>query len=257
MEIPDGSIYFWMYTQGLKHVPIEDIDAACRAKGVAIRDKDLQNWINGWMRSDRTTGEKPEFDSPFMAGKNYFNQELYQYPINPAITVGERTDCWVPCNKDNKPMIKWSTGCYTKADAKALRGCVYLGENMKDLHHIVIDCDGDHGGLHFDTIGFLSKYMDKTHCLVKPKLLQEYGEPIPEYMWGLPASFHLTFRTDRSIPTQHFPKAHIDIVGNRNNSLRYWKNKQWNGIEPIWLTPEIWDDIRDFVRRKENGTING
>lgn len=251
IEIPDGSIYLWCYTQGLKHVPFEDIEAACAAKGVTIRPKDRQNWVNGYMRSDRTTGVRPEYNVVFTEGKNYFTQELYQYPVNPTLSIGERTDCWVPCNAENKPMIKWSKGCFTLADAKAIRGCVYLGENMKDKHRIVIDCDGDHNGLHLDTIRFMSKYMDVTHCLMKPKLLREYGN-VPAEMEELPASFHLTFLTDRSIPTQHFPKAHIDIVGNRNNSLRYWKNKIWNGVDPIWLTPEIWEDIKDFIERKEN-----
>ena len=255
IEVPDGSIYLWCYTQGLKHVPFEDIEAACAAKGVAIRPKDHQNWINGWMRSDRTTGVRPEFNVAFTDGKNYFNQTLSQYPENPSYSIGERSDCWVPCNAENKPMIKWSKGCFTMADALAINGCVYLGENMKDRHRIVIDCDGDHDGLHLETIVFLSKYRDMTHCIDKPRRVIDYpnGPTVTiDGWWKLPTSYHLTFLTDRWIPTMHFPKAHVDIIGNRNNSLRYWKNKQWNGVEPIWLTPEIWEDIKQFIERKEN-----
>jgi len=254
MDVPDGSIYFWMYSEGLKHTPIEEIQAACAAAGVEIRPKDMQNWVNGWMRSDRTTGVKPSGSPAFAKGKNYFNQELFEYPENPSMAIGERTDCWVPCSAENKPLIKWSQGCMSREDAKAYYGSVYLGENMKDLHHIVIDCDGDHDGIHMETIKFLSKYREMTHCLSKPKLLYEYeGAKAPGELMFLPASFHLTFMTDRWINTMHFPKAHIDIVGNRNNSLRYWKNKQWNGLSPLQLTSEIWNDIRDFIGRSEHG----
>ncbi len=142
----------------------------------------------------------------------------------------------------------------SRADAQAYFGSVYLGENMKDLHHIVIDCDGDHNGLHLETIKFLYKYREMTHCLSKPKQLWEYGEELPQDAdpW-MTASFHLTFMTDRWIPTMHFPKAHIDIVGNHNNSLRYWKNKTWNHRAPLQLTEEIWNDIRQFVERSERG----
>jgi len=262
LQVPDGSIYFWMYNEGLKHTPIEEIQEACAAAHVDIRPKDMQNWVNGWMRSDRTTGVKPSGNPAFVKGKNYFNTELYEYPENPSMAIGERTDCWVPCSSQNKPLIKWSQGCMSKEDAISYYGSCYLGENMKDLHHIVIDCDGDHNGLHLDTIRFLAKYRDKTHCLNKPKMLTDYPEYYSTVMneggyqedeFFLPASFHLTFMTDRWIPTMHFPNAHIDIVGNRNNSLRYWKNKWWNKLSPLQLTPEIWNDIRDFIGRKENG----
>lgn len=256
LQVPNGSIYFWMYTEGLKHTPIEDIQAACLAAGVDIREKDMQNYINGWMRSDRTTGVRPESTIAFAQGKNYFSQELYEYPENPSMAIGERSDCWVPCNSQNKPLIKWGQGCMTKENAKAYYGSVYLAENMKDLHKIVVDCDGDHDGLHLDTIKFLNKYRRITHTLSKPKRLIEYegAELLDLYQDGLdecPASFHLTFMTDRWIPTMHFPKAHIDIVGNRNNSLRYLKNKVWNGLAPLQLTEEIWNDLRSFIQSTE------
>ena len=247
LQVPDGSIYFWMYTEGLKHTPIEDIQAACSAAGVDIRPKDMQNWVNGWMRSDRTTGERPVS----MGGKNNFERNLFDYPENPSMAIGERTDCWVPCNAENKPLIKWSNGCMQKEDAIAYKNCVYLGQNMLDQHKIVIDCDGDHGGqLNFDVIRWGHKYPTETHMLAKPKRLIEYGVELPDDvdpMWS--ASFHLTFFTDRWIPTQHFPAAHLDIVGNRNNSMRYWKNKVWNRLAPLQLTQEIWDDIYNYVER--------
>ena len=68
----------------------------------------------------------------------------------------------------------------------------------------------------------------------------------------MPASFHLTFAVDRVIPTMHFSKAHMDIVGNKENSLRYLKNKIWNGIEPLPMNEAIWDDIKSYVERRNN-----
>ena len=56
IEVPEDSIYFWMYTQGLKHVNLEDIELACKAIGKDIREEEVKNYWNGWYRSDLTTG---------------------------------------------------------------------------------------------------------------------------------------------------------------------------------------------------------
>ena len=137
------------------------------------------------------------------------------------------------------------------SDAKAMRGCVYLAENTKGTRQVIIDCDGDHSSdLDLETILFLSRYMDRTHCLMKPKALREY-EGGPDS--SMPASYHLTFKTDKVIPTMHFPDAHIDLIGNEKNSLRYWKNKKWNGLQPVELTEDIWNDIIGYAERRSNG----
>ena len=52
VEVPQGSIYFWMYEMGLKHVDLDEIRIACYSAGKNIRDKDFQNYWNGWYRSD-------------------------------------------------------------------------------------------------------------------------------------------------------------------------------------------------------------
>ena len=121
---------------------------------------------------------------------------------------------------------------------------------MKGTHTIVIDCDGDHEEpWDWETIDFLWRYTDMTHSIFKTEWRN------PSYMGHIlrvPPSFHLTFKTDRVIPTMHFPYAHIDIVGNRRNSLRYWKNKKWNHREPIPMTSDLWSELKQYIKyRKE------
>jgi len=246
MNIPTDSIYFWMYEQGLKHVDIKEIECQCALAGKDIRKKDYENYWNGFHKSDLYHGAGKEDifmltkrSRPSFSWKNgYFDKDWDMYTAHPYIPYPEIQNRWVPCSKDNKPLIKWSQGCMTMADAVAYKDQVYLAENMKGTKMIVIDCDGDHGDqLDQETIMFLSRYTDKTHCIKRP------GDLI---------SFHLTFISWRIIPTMHFPYAHIDIVGNQRNSLRYWKNKEWNGIPPTHMTSDIWRDIQRYIAyRKE------
>jgi len=253
IEVPDGSIYFWMYEQGLKHVNLTDVEFAVLQAGKHVRDKDRENYWNGYFRSDLYHGKGNE--DIFLltrqkervlgnASQEFFSTAYYDYPDHPygnsKPEIGNR---WVPCNKDNKPMIKWSKGCMTIADAIAYKDQIYLAENLKGTRFIVIDCDGDHGNeLDLETMYFLNRWRQETHCLVKPGA---------EFQ-GVPVSFHLTFKVDKIIPTMHFPYAHIDIVGNRRNSLRYWKNKQWNHIEPDEMTWQRWQELQEYVKyRKE------
>lgn len=258
-EPPDGSIYFWMYTMGLKHVPIDEVKLTCAAYGKDVRPKDIQNYWNGYHNSDlyHGAGNDDVFmlkDKRFTTFKqvDFIEQPWTHYELHPYLGMPEVQNRWVPCSATNKPLIKWSNGCMTMADALAVRNQVYLAENLKGTKCIVIDCDGDHGErLDMETIMFLSKWRDVTHCLSKPKAVREY-EGYEHTGIEVPASFHLTFMVPRIIPTMHFPYAGIDIVGNRRNSLRYWKNKKWNGIEPVKMTEEIWDELREYVKyRKE------
>lgn len=250
MDVPKESIYFWMYSQGLKHVCLKDIEAACALACKEIRDKDYRNYWNGFHNSDLYKG--PGKDDIFMltkrsrprfSSKDYFNKEYCMYDPHPYAKLKvEVENRWVPCSSTNKPMIKWSNGCMTMADAVAYKDQMYLAENVKGTKMIVIDCDGDHGeGIDYETMAFLHRYAEMTHCIEKPS----------EFM-GISTSFHLTFSVDRIIPTMHFPYAHIDIVGNQRNSLRYWKNKKWNGKPPADMTPIIWNEIRRYIEyRKE------
>lgn len=161
--------------------------------------------------------------------------KLDSLPHHPYASLAEIERRWVPC-KDNMPIISWSTGCMDKATAMAMTHCNSLAENLKGTKMIVIDCDGDHDKDNIDeeTVRFLSQWKNRTHCLEK-----EGGN-----------SFHLTFKTDKLIPTQHFLKAHIDIIGNTMNSLRYLKTKRWNGLMPTELKAEDWDAIREYIRRR-------
>ena len=257
IEVPEDSIYFWMYAQGLKHVSLEDIELACKVIGKDIREKDVKNYWNGWYRSDLATGGyRDVFAIHEDKKKPYFEMEWSDYPIHPYLGQPEIDNRWVPCTKEGKPLYKWSQGCMSRIDAECMRGCGSLAENLKGTKMIVIDCDGDHSkdNLDYEAIMYLSKYIGITHAMAKPKKVSDYGSVPIEYagLADMPASFHLTFAVDRVIPTMHFSKAHVDIVGNKENSLRYLKNKIWNGIEPLPMNEAIWDDIKSYVERRNN-----
>ena len=246
------SIYHIMYSWGLKHISIEEIEAECAAVGKDIRPKDYQNYWNGYHRSDLYRGPGSEdifklsrrVPKEVGSSSQFFDLDYWQYPVHPYDSgIPEVQNRWVPCNKDNKPMIRWGEGCMSLADAVAYKDQVYLAENLKGTRFIVIDCDGNHGDeIDMETVYFLNRWRGHTHCLVKPECENE----------GVPLSFHLTFKVDRIIPTMHFPYAHIDIVGNRRNSLRYWKNKEWNHMEPIEMSGARWTELQDYLKyRKE------
>lgn len=251
IEVPNDSIYFWMYEQGLKHISITEIEFAVLQAGKHIRDKDRENYWNGYFRSDLYgPGNEDIFmltKKPITRGnvsQEFFVTGYSEYPMHPyAIEdMPEVQNRWVPCNKDNKPMTKWGKGCMALSDAVAYKDQIYLAENLKGTRFIVIDCDGDHGDeLDLETMYFLNRWRGETHCLVKPNA--QFN--------NVPTSFHLTFEVDKIIPTMHFPYAHIDIVGNRRNSLRYWKNKEWNHLDPVPMTDRRWNELQDYIRHRK------
>ena len=256
IQVPEGSLYFWCYTQGLKHTPLNKIDEAVRATGRFLRKKDVDNYWNGWYRSDlylregdpdsiwslscREVSRKPEL------------MTLDKYPVIPAQYAGTLLEQrWVPCNANNKPMIKWGQGCMSRIDAESYIGQKYLAENNKGCSRIIIDCDGDHDAkLDLETVLFLSQFILMTHTLYKTKRVVDY-EGYSGCGIELPASYHLSFETDVVMPTMHFPKAGIDIIGNKENTLRYMKTKKWNGVSMAKLTPEIWDSICTYIKNRE------
>lgn len=257
VEVPEGSLYFWCYTQGLKHVAIGDLHHAVDMAGRTLRDKDIQNYWNGWYRSS-LYGEQGQYDMFVLHHANqapaFQTTGLHDYPKNPYWDMPDIEERWVPCNLYNKPMIKWGNGCLSREDALAYREQVYLAENLKGGKLVVIDCDGDHDEeLDLELVSFLYRFTDRTHALFKPKLITDY-KGYEDSGMNVPASFHLTFMTDRVIPTMHFPKAHIDVIGNKANSLRYMKNKIWNGMQPAFLTEGVWKQLQEFVERRNNGT---
>ena len=256
--VPQGSIYFWMYTCGLKHLDLNDVQDAVYSAGKMVRDKDVQNYWNGWYNSDFYTGNRRSaFD--LRAGRIREDEmdfrDLNLFPTNPYPEMGamEISERWVPCSAANRPLIKWGNGCRSLVDAMAQPGQVYLAENNKGMGRVIIDCDGDHGeGLDLEVILFLGRYLDRTRALVKDVKVCE----VPGYEGTgieLPVSFHLEFDTDRILPTLHYPG--MDIIGNKVNSLRFIKTKKWNGLQPIRMTASIWAEVMDFGRRRKHGQV--
>lgn len=256
--VPEGSVYFWCYRQGLKHVPLKDVMRAVAAKGKALREKDVRNYWNGWQRSDLYS-ERPmlfRIDSSEIA-KARMSMRYSDFPMHPYARAGipDVEQRWVPCNESNKPIIKWGEGCMTYADAWSMRGCRYMAENLKGTRKIVIDVDGDHGygetgTVDLETLVRFYPLMSQTECMAKPTRL---GDLIGAagYWEDYPVSFHLAFEVDRVVPTMHFPYAHIDIVGNKENSLRYIKNKRSNGLPPMRMTNDLWSWIMDYLRERK------
>jgi hypothetical protein len=255
IQLPSGSIYFWMYSEGLKRTSLQDICVACKQAGITIREKDFQNYWNGYYHG-KLYVEKSVLDFGDAPCSPFYEKRYEEYEEHPYLELPEISRRWVPCNAAGRPLIKWSLGCMDRIDAASMTQYQMVAENMHMTKMIVIDCDGDHTeNLDYETIGFLSKWIDKTHCLYKDKTVSEYNESwYPEHMGcaNLPASYHLTFMTDRVIPTMHFPKAHIDVIGNKQNSLRYWKNKIWNQLPPMEMTTEIWEQLKDYIAERES-----
>lgn len=255
-DVPDGSVYFWMYKQGLKHVPFDQVEAAVAAKDKVLRDKDIQNYWNGWYRSDLYHGPKArsilEFDSCPRSKNAYKVFEYDEYPEHPYLDKPEIANRWVPCNEQGFPIIRWGNGCMLKSEAQAMRGCHTLAENLKGTKTIVIDIDGDHGDdIDLELIDRMWRFNEMTHVLFKDQMVMVNEDPFQAFKRYCPVSYHLTFTVDRVIPTMHFPKAKIDIIGNEKNSIRYLKRKIWNGHDPIPMTNEIWRSIMDYIKSKE------
>lgn len=254
--VPAGSLYMWMYRQGRHGAPVEQMAAALA--GTHVRDKDWANYWRGWYTWELHKTRAYDAFAFEQDKAKAWEKGYSDYPPHPYVGKPDVPNRWVPCNKDNKPMLKWGQGCATLGDAKAKQGQVYLAENLKATKLIVIDVDGDHGwpgtGLDLQAIAYFAKYAGMTHTLSKPKLVYDYDgfDVVTDLgLATMPASYHLTFKVDKVIPTMHFPKAHIDIVGNKENSLRYWKDKIWNGMQPAAMTDDIWKDIMQFIGERQ------
>ena len=234
---PNESIYLDMYRWGLKQIPIEDIERECSRVGKEIRKKDYQNYYNGFNKS-RMSSDPKSVLKIIQETKGVLDKPLYDFKVNKFEQPRAR---WVPCNEHGKPLIKWTQQeLYQPEDVIYYPDSFYYAENLKHCHVIVLDIDADHGNqVDEDTLRFFNRYMNKTHCLYK----ESYD--------GVPKSYHLTFYTDRIIPTVHCSWAHVDILGNEGNQLRYRKNKARNGLEPMYLTPELWDEIRTYLKGRK------
>ena len=252
IEVPSGSIYTWMYRMGLYLIPLEDIEREVRRAGKDIRKKDYDNYFNGVRNSYFKNGDTHNGNTPLVytppPATAFTVKSWDEYPMHPWAGLPEIDQRWVPIGENGKPLIQWSKGCLYRKQAEEFPGMVSLAETLKWTQMIVIDCDGDHGEkLDMKTIDFLWKYGSMTHKLDKPKLISEYNG-YERTMDFRPASFHLTFKVDRVIPTMHFPECSMDIIGNKCNSLRYLKNKVSNGLQPLTMDATIWNDLVNYVK---------
>lgn len=250
---PNESIYLWMYSQGLRGREIADVIAEASACH-AIRQKDIENYYNGFYRYQNGRRENPLS----IAGQKARATALKysDYPLHPYRNLPNPKQRWVPCDKDNKPMIRWGRGCMSRIDAECWPGSCYVGENLKGCQFIVFDIDGDHDDeLDLRTIRFFAPWTDMTHCLHKQELVMDRapGSSVDLTTLSCPVSYHLAFHVDRVIPTMHFPEAHVDVVGNRDNSLRYWKTKDYNGMPMMRMTDEIWSSFMDYIDERRRG----
>lgn len=158
--------------------------------------------------------------------------------MEPTIDKNRERTRWVPCDSNNKPLVKWSEVRCTHQGALLWPGCIYLAENLKGCRWIVLDFDCDHDKGSFDeelqnfALSLQSEF--PTAMLYKPGF----------------RSMHLTYKTNELIPTQHLRESKIDICGNTNNQLRYFKTKLSNGFEMAELVPEILCKIFDYHERK-------
>lgn len=246
LDIPNAgcSIYLWMFKCGLKHIQWDEIVNALAKTTHKIREKDAANYWRGWYKSDLYNGGMHTVSILNIKNdtniKPFYETKYSDYPQHPFLDQPEITNRYVPCNEQGIPLIKWSNGCLSLSDAKAFRHQKYIGENLKGTKYIVLDIDGDHGDCVWkDSIKAFNAYRYSTHTLVKP---QQDNKVI---------SYHLTFKVDRVIPTMHFPNAHVDIIGNKCNSIRYFKNKKWNGLEPLQMTDDIWETIKLRIKGLE------
>jgi len=239
--VPTDSIYIWMFRQGRHGVDIDTVLAALAAAKKEIRAKDMENYWNGWHRYQLYSGDI-WFDMPECRKPNTL-PEFDEFPLHPWTGIPEVANRYVPCNADNRPMIKWGNGCMDKTSAETFDGQVYLAENLKGTRFIVLDIDGNHGDGNMDTVKYFDPWRKFTHAMVKPNCSKD----------GYPLSFHLTFHCSRVIPTMHFNEARLDIIGNKENSLRYFKNKEWNGKEPATMTPALWTELKNFIERSKRG----
>lgn len=234
--LPD-SLYLWMYRQGLARYTWDEVALCLMRHRREARDKDWVNYWNGWFQQELYGRTNRMADAMGHMGSRLMAYSMY--PVSPYEDSPEVENRWVPCNSENRPMVKWGKGCMTKADAMAMSGQVFLAENLLGTKMLVIDVDGDHNNqVDQETLDFFGPMRDITHCLSRPG-----PEPC--------LSYHLTFATDRVIPTMHFPMAHVDVIGNMRNSLRYRKDKTYNGMPMRMMDEALWDSIKNYLERRQ------
>lgn len=242
IDLPEGSLYLWMYRQGLRRADIGAIEDAVHEAGRMLRQKDVDNYWNGWYKSTMSEGrwDRDILSLGPTARQRY--PELSDFPEHPYPDAPNPPCRWVPVGPNGTPLIKWSRGCMMRSEASAWRGACGIAENLVGCKFIAIDFDGDHGDeLDMDCIAMASMLSGFSCAWSKP-----------DFVDGMSKSVHVLFRTDRVMPTMHFPEAHIDIIGNEKNSIRYLKNKTCNNIRMSEMTPDLWKFLMEYIRGKES-----
>ena len=239
-----GSPYYGFFHCGYYGVPLEDCIAKCGRNGIAVRAKDIRSYNDGVfkrgvgmvMRGGQLVDVRTiEPSIPFESVK------LEDYPKFPVGWTGTERR-FFPCTSDNRPMQKWgwtrsfTPELYTRADAKALSPCGWVGQNMLYQKFVVFDIDGrGHGVDDEKVIAFGTQFRDRTFTMEDP---------------AKPGSFHLYFATERIIPVRHFPWAKLDLMGNAVNAAVYLKNKRSNGLPLLELDEEIWQKLIQYVTER-------
>ena len=245
-----GSPYYDMYQCGFYGVDLQDCIDKCKRNGIALRKKDIRNYNNGVFNSTMSyvIGNKgslvnvePRID--------YDNLRFKDFPMLPIGWKGTEKR-FFPCTQDNKPMCQWgwkkrkdgsvfAPELYTRADARALSPCGWVGQNMLYQKFIVLDIDGrGHGADDLEVIAFGNQFRNSTFTLEDP---------------AKPGSFHLYFETDRLLPVRHFTWAKLDFMGNAVNAAVYFKNKVGNGLPMMKFDDEVWQAVMQYQKkRKEN-----
>ena len=247
----NGSPYYGMYHCGYYGVPIEDCIAKCQRNGIAIRKKDLDSYNDGVFKRGMgqvVRGGQLVNVQDIQPGIPFEQMKLGDFPKFPIGWVGTERR-FFPCTEDNRPMQKWgwsknfSPELYTRADAKALSPCGWVGQNMLYQKFIVFDIDGrGHGCDDLEVIEFGNQFRDQTFTVEDPKK---------------PGSFHLYFETDRLIPVRHFGWAKLDLMGNAVNAAVYFKNKIGNGVPMMKLNEDIWNAMMFYqMDRKERSYVS-
>lgn len=244
-----GSPYYDMFRCGTYGIPLEMCASKCKANGIAIRQKDIENWHEGKFRYDmKRFGDSNisiKRNNVMGNGKAIDDCDLDELPKIPDEFLNGNMRRFFPCSADNKPMEKWGysddfkPNLYMQSDAKALSPVGWVGQNMYMQPFVVMDIDGrGHGETDEQTIRFGRYFENDTLKMEDPEK---------------PGSFHLYFKTDRLIPVRHWPWAKIDFMGNAVNAAVYLKNKRSNGLKPMELTNSIWNMIQEYQKtRREN-----
>lgn len=156
------------------------------------------------------------------------------------------------CSKNNTPLTRWgyvapdpitNTSFFDPnllplTDATCLSPVRWVGQNTYLQPFVVLDVDGvGHGCVDTDTIRFGEQFKNKTLT---------YEDPTK------PGSFHLYFKTNRLIPTQHFPHAKLDLIGNNTNAAVYFKNKVSNHKPMLDLNAYIYNEIQKYQQSRKD-----